>query len=182
MLIFLIGARGSGKTTTGRLLAGQMGYSFMDLDEELLESLGETIESFVNRYGWDAFRKEESKCLFRICSSIKNSDWIIATGGGIPLSADNRKLMRDNGKVVWLNVSADDMVERLLENPLQSQRPSLTGQSLQEEVETIRRQREPLYRGCCHLEIDGGQTPEAVCRDICKKLKPKDKRPVFKMG
>lgn len=171
MLIFLIGARGSGKTTAGKALARNLDWEFIDLDEELCRNLGQTIDSFVKKEGWPTFRERESQCLRRTCENLADRNCVLATGGGLPLDQANRIFMRQNGLVIWLNAAPQDMVERMRQNPLHSQRPPLTKKSLAEEVEKVCREREPVYRDCCHEEVNGSQNPDAVCASLLTLLK-----------
>lgn len=169
-MIFLIGARASGKTTIGKHLAALLDWDFIDLDAVLLKELGETTDVFVDKNGWEAFRKKESMCLQNVCQNAQ-PNLVLATGGGVPLAKNNRELMQAHGHIIWLNTPVRELVRRLCADPLHAQRPSLTGKPMLEEVETVCRQREKIYRDCCHVEIESTDSQEEICKDILEKLK-----------
>lgn len=171
MVIYLIGSRGSGKTTVGHLLAAQLEYPLIDLDQFLSEQTGETIGAIVTRDGWAAFRKLESQYLRKACASADGGNLVVATGGGVAMEANNRAFMRASGRVIWLNATCETILERLTANPLESQRPSLTGRPLEEETREIVASREPIYRECCHLEVNANNPPEEVCEMVLQSLK-----------
>src|SRR6516162_5971118 len=100
-LLFLIGPRGSGKTTVARLLAQRIGWAWCDADELLEERAGKTIRQIFADEGEAAFRERESALLQEIAL---RQDHVIATGGGIVLSPANRELLR-RGAVVWLTAA-----------------------------------------------------------------------------
>lgn len=163
MIVYLIGARGSGKTTVGHLLSARLGYPFIDLDEFLCASQGESVAQIVGREGWTGFRKLESQQLRKACASAENGNLVVATGGGVPMEANNRAFMRASGKVVWLNAPCAAILERLERDPLAEQRPPLTGRTTAEETEEIVRTREPVYRECCHFEVNAEADPDGIC-------------------
>ena len=75
---------------------------------------------------------------------------VVATGGGMVLAEENRRFMRETGRVFFLDVPVAELVRRLSRNPLEAQRPSLTGKSLTEEVADVLAQRLPLYEEAHH--------------------------------
>ena len=84
--IFLVGARASGKTTMGRLLAEKLNYSFIDTDVYLYETTKRTVAEIVEKEGWEGFRKQESQVLIDVTQPCR----VIATGGGMILADQNR--------------------------------------------------------------------------------------------
>lgn len=172
--IYLTGTRASGKTTVGNMLAGLMGCAFIDLDASLCESTGKSVAEIVASHGWAGFRAIESKCLQDATAEVmEKKGGIISTGGGIVLAKENREHMRTNGTVIWLKASPATMRARLLLNPLNSQRPSLTGKGILEEMEDILKEREPLYRMCAHHELDANGDADGICRMIISILSNK---------
>lgn len=140
--VFLVGLRGAGKSTVGRVLAKRLGLSFSDLDDVVEEQAGKTIAEIVGEQGWEAFRSMEHEALKAVCTG---SGIVVAPGGGIVLDERNRKLMESCGKVIYLMADIPLLMSRLERNPGASQRPSLSGQPLEEEVLDCFREREPLY-------------------------------------
>lgn len=157
--IYLVGARGSGKSTVGRHLAAESGRSFVDLDIYLCKRENKSIDQIVRDQGWDAFRTLEKQCL-KDASAEGN---VIATGGGVVLDAENREFMRANGIVFWLHASPAVLHARLSINPAHRQRPPLTQKGLLAEIVDVLNTRKKLYEDACHWIIDGEQNVEQIC-------------------
>jgi shikimate kinase len=164
LVIFLVGYRGSGKTTVARLLAGRLGWQWLDADVLLEERAGRSIRRIFEEEGEAAFRRMESELLDELCGGQRQ---VIATGGGIVLSEANRRRLREAGCVVWLDADATTLWQRMREDATTAERrPNLTVGGLAE-VEQLLRAREPFYRECAALRIDTtGRTPEAVVEEI----------------
>lgn len=108
--IILVGFMASGKTTTGKLLSDVLNYSFIDTDRLIEEMEGKTINDIFNLKGEAYFRELESKIL-DLLSSSENT--VISTGGGIVISEDNRKKLKDIGNVIYLNASPEWILANL---------------------------------------------------------------------
>ena len=170
--LFLIGPRGSGKTTIGRILASRLNYGFIDLDQTLVEALQATVADIVDKEGWEGFRDREAAHLREMLERIENTpEMVVATGGGVVLRPENRSLLARNGKVFWLDAPAAQLLARLATNPLSSQRPSLTGKDPLTEMMEVLAEREPLYSACAHHKIDAASEPETVCRQIIQLIR-----------
>jgi shikimate kinase len=157
-MIFLVGYRGTGKTTVARLLAERLGWSWLDADAVLEARFGRSIPDIFAADGEAAFRLMEASILEDLCQLEKH---VIATGGGVVLSAANRKRMRQTGRVVWLVADVDTICARLETDSVSGkQRPPLTvgGRA---EVEKLLRVREPLYRACADVIIETARRPAA---------------------
>jgi hypothetical protein len=114
MNIFLIGYRGTGKSEVGRMLATMLKRPWLDMDEELTHRLGTTLQAYVGRWGWPAFRREEKGLLQEACH---RNGWVVSTGGGVVLDAGNVTAMRGCGRVIWLQASPGTIQERLAADP-----------------------------------------------------------------
>ena len=173
-IIFLVGGRGSGKTTVGRRLARALGWAFTDMDEFLCERAGKSVAEMVAAEGWEGFRARERAALREAVAEARGGTGaVIATGGGVVLDAGNRDFLRENGRVIWLSLPPEAATERLAQSPLTAQRPSLTGKSLLEEVREVMEARAPLYAVCAHHTVDGTGTPQAVCAAILGHVAPR---------
>ena len=169
-LLYLIGYRGTGKTTVGRLVAASVGWEFVDADVVLEQNAGQTIKQIFDAEGETAFRDRETANL-RTLSQRTNS--VIATGGGIILREENRALLSRTGFIVWLKASVAELGKRIAADPVTSERrPNLTvGGAV--EIEELVRQREPIYRSCADLEIDTDRrSPEIVAQSILMQWNP----------
>ena len=88
---------------------------------------------------------------------------VVATGGGMVLAEANRRYMREHGRVFFLSAPVEVLAARLRRNPLEAQRPSLTGKSLDDEVREVLEARLPLYRDAAHHELDARQSITELC-------------------
>ncbi|CRX91471.1 shikimate kinase AroL [Yersinia enterocolitica] len=160
--IFMVGARGAGKTTIGKALAQALEYRFIDTDLFMQQTLQSSVAEIVAREGWDGFRLRESMAL----QTVTAPKTVVATGGGAVLSHDNRTFMRQHGVVIYLRASANVLAERLAEDPEDAQRPSLTGKPIVEEMLDVLASRELLYQEVAHHVLDATQPPEEVVEQI----------------
>jgi shikimate kinase len=173
-LLFLIGYRGSGKTTVGRLVADRLGWAFVDADALLEERHGRTIRDIFAAEGEAGFREKEAATLADLCT---HTNCVIATGGGIVLRDENRKLLKQHGVVAWLTADPATLVARIQADPSTAERrPHLAGGGLAE-IEQLLAVREPLYRACADVVVPvGALSPEhaadailAACPSLCPK-------------
>lgn len=151
--VYLVGPRASGKTTVGKALAARAGWNFEDTDATLTATAGMTVEQIVEREGWDGFRRRETEALR---ATLDRDGLVVATGGGMVLAEENRRMLSNGGLVAYLCGSVDLLAGRLARDPLAAQRPSLTGRPIADEVAEVLAVREPLYRECAHAVLDAG--------------------------
>jgi len=167
MNIVLIGMRGSGKTTVGKILAQKLGREFIGMDELITQKAGLTIPEMVARYGWSKFRDIEEE----VASEVAERDNIVnATSGGVVTREKNVTKLKKMGILVWLNAGIDTLLERIGED---SERPPLvSGRTQREDMELTLNERMPLYQKAADLAIDTeDKTPEEVAEAIIKSLK-----------
>ncbi|MEY8710637.1 shikimate kinase II [Mangrovibacter phragmitis] len=164
--IFLVGPRGSGKTTIGQALAQALGLQFIDTDHWLLSTSGMSVAEIVEQEGWDGFRLRESQAL----KSATQPGAVVATGGGIVLRDENREFMREQGLVLYLRASVDTLTNRLEAFPDEGQRPTLTGKTITDEISEVLAAREALYQQSAHHFIDASQSPSEIVADILQRI------------
>ena len=164
--IILIGMRGGGKTTVGRLLAQKLNKKLIDIDELLEEREGMKIAETVEKRGWEYFRDRESEIVAEVG---KRKDTIISTGGGVIERPENVAALKDNGVLVLLNAPADILAERLAHDP---GRPALTNAaSAREEIETVLAERKKLYEAAAdEIIMDTNLTLEQKTAEVLKRL------------
>ena len=160
--IFLVGARGSGKTTLGRRLAGRLDRPFVDTDELVQAKAGRSITDLVNEKGWAGFREMEHSVLEEVCA---RGDLVVATGGGIVLMPANRSLMKSCGRVFYLLAEVPLLLQRLAQEPLSGQRPPLSGLPLREELATTLSERSPLYMEIADFILRAEEPVEELLRE-----------------
>jgi shikimate kinase/3-dehydroquinate synthase len=112
--LFLYGPPGSGKTTTGKLLAELLQLPFYDLDAVIESTAGKTISEIFSTSGESAFRILERECLRDLLDSHRR---VIALGGGTLLNPDNRSMVEACGKVLCLSANQISLVDRIQEKP-----------------------------------------------------------------
>ncbi len=163
--IILIGYRGSGKTTVGRLLAERLSWEFADADDLIESHAGCSIAAIFKAEGEPGFRDREAAALRELCARDR---LVLATGGGAVLRPTNRELLRVAGFVAWLITSPEVAWQRLQIDPATAERrPNLTAIGGIDEVRTLIAAREPLYRELAHFAVNTDTpSPEAVAADI----------------
>ena len=171
--IVLIGYRCTGKTTVGKKLAERLGCPFMDTDERIVSKEGKTVAEIVSEGGWPLFRQGEREVLAAVDGS---EHMVLATGGGIIESVENREQLHKMGLVVWLTAPPDVIEQRLVadENTAEG-RPPLSGLDRPVEIEETLARREPLYKETAHLVVDSaGQSIQDMVEEILKRRNHKE--------
>ncbi len=157
--VVLIGYRSSGKTTAGRRCAERLTWPFIDLDVAWEARYGVPIADYFAKAGEGSFRDREATVLAEALA--QPGPWVIATGGGVVLRAENRAALAAwGGPVLYLHAPAEVLCRRLVRHP--GGRPSLTGASIADEVAVVLAQREPLYRACASAVVDASQSIGAL--------------------
>ena len=145
--LFFIGPMGAGKTTVGRHIAELFRMPFLDLDHAIEAQTGATVGLIFDLEDEAGFRHRESAMLAELTA---RNGLVLATGGGAVLSADNRRLLRERGFVIWLDVSVDAQLARLARD---RQRPLLHAPDRRARLERLAVERNPLYTEIADLHI-----------------------------
>ena len=162
MNIVLIGYRGTGKSSVGRLLAARLGRALVSTDAEIIKRAHRTIPEIVAQEGWEHFRDLESD----ICRELASSDQlVIDTGGGAILRAQNVEALKKNGTLFWLEASVGTITKRISRD---TQRPSLTGtKSFVDEVQDVLQERTPKYQAAAdHVITTDGRSINQLVETI----------------
>jgi shikimate kinase len=169
--IFLIGPMGAGKSTIGRLLAAELHLPFCDTDKAIEDRCGADIPWIFDVEGEDGFRARESSMLAELS---EDNGLVLATGGGIVLLAENRKMLRSRGFVVYLRASVDQQTARTAKD---KNRPLLKLGEPREVLEQLMLVRDPLYNEVADMMIEtDSRSPKDVAKDIAKKLREEQVR------
>lgn len=139
--IFLVGPMGAGKTSVGRQLAGLLHRPFVDVDAEIESRCGADIQWIFDMEGEAGFRKRETKVLGDIVTNSVSS--VIATGGGVVMTEENRKILQSSGQVIYLSVSKEQLYERMRRD---KSRPLLQVENREQVIDDLIELRDPLYR------------------------------------
>ncbi len=135
--IFLTGYMASGKSSTGKTLAAQLKYEFIDLDKFIEQEYKMTIPEIFSSKGEKEFRSMEHNALKKV---IEKDKIVVACGGGTPCYYGNMDLMNNNGTTVYLKMSADSLVSRLMS--AKEKRPLIANKDEKQLKEFVNRQLE----------------------------------------
>ncbi len=163
---FLVGARASGKSHVGTALAADMGWSFCDTDALVQDTAGMDVATIVKHEGWPGFRAREVEALRYAC----DAQTVIATGGGCVVSKKNREFMQRQGLVIFLDVPAHVLIQRLLAHPDTALRPALTDRTCVHEVKTVLSRRLPLYKSTAHMCLNANMPVSYLVKHIRRIL------------
>jgi shikimate kinase len=156
--IYLIGPMGTGKTAVGKTLGRLTGVPFVDSDAEIERHAGVDIPYIFEQEGEEGFRRRESEALAGLCG---REPLVLATGGGSILAAENRRLLKSTGVVVFLHTSIAQQLQRVGSG---RGRPMLKGADMAQRLEELFRVREPLYREIADITLctDGRRVPKVA--------------------
>jgi len=110
MHLILIGMPGAGKTHSGKALAAQLGWPFIDTDWEVVKRAGMSIAELIETEGMEAFRALEAEVA---ADALVETQSVLATGGGLPIQVDAMDTLKAAGLVVYLPVDIEVAVERI---------------------------------------------------------------------
>ncbi len=159
--VFLVGLMGAGKTSVGRVLAKRLGKAFYDCDQEIERVTGVKVPLIFEIEGEAGFRARETRMLQELTG---RRNIVLATGGGAVLSAANRKLLSDNGVVVYLRAAVADLWQRTRHD---KNRPLLKTADPRARLEQLFAERDPLYREIADIIVDtGSQSPGSLTHKL----------------
>ncbi|MDE5872604.1 MAG: shikimate dehydrogenase, partial [Lachnospiraceae bacterium] len=160
--IVLVGYMGSGKTTIGKCISCELGYEFIDTDEYIVKKEGMSINDIFSKKGEEYFRRLETDTVREFGTVLHNA--VIATGGGLPMRDENRKLLKDLGTVYYLKTEADTIFKRISGN---EDRPLLLCENPYERICSMLNEREPNYLLSADVLIyTDNKSVEDVAREI----------------
>src|SRR4051812_8712030 len=166
--IFLTGYMGSGKSTAGKTLSSQLGYEFIDLDKFIESEYKMTIPEIFSTKGEKEFRAMENNCLKKV---IERDNIVVACGGGTPCYYSNMELMNNHGTTVYLKMSVDALVNRLMN--AKDKRPLVANKNEKELKEFVTRQlekREDTYHQAQYIvkgkDLDMKELAEFVKQQV----------------
>lgn len=164
--IYLIGFMGCGKSTVGRALADELGWSFIDLDEEIEQAQSKTITAIFDAGGEAVFRGIETAALRdRVRNVQSGRPQVVSLGGGAFLSDENYELVSNNGVTVWLDCPFSRIERRIAG---QTHRPLARDP---EQLRNLFEARRPGYaRADYRVEVIDDDTRSAVARILALPL------------
>lgn len=153
----LIGLRGSGKTTLGRLLAARTRVPFIDLDDRIIAGSGHaSVSAMFRAAGEPAFRAAEARSLAGVLADPACAGAVIALGGGTPMAPGARELLERARaerriRIVLLDAAPAVLGARLAVAP--GDRPLLLGANFTEEAALLAERRMPTYRALADATV-----------------------------
>lgn len=151
--LYLVGFMGAGKSTIARALGRRLGWRVEDIDERIEARERRSVASIFAQHGETYFRNVERQVLRDL---LPQRQIIVATGGGTFAEADNRALMLADGAVAWLDLTLQQVIERV---PADGRRPLAADRAQMEQL-YLRRQ---LAYGQAHVRVDAFRpVPEVV--------------------
>jgi len=156
---------GAGKSAVGRQLARMLHVDFVDSDDEIELRTGVDIPFIFEKEGEEGFRKRE----VNVIDDLSQKDGIVlATGGGVIVSPQNRNHLGARGFVIYLHTSVDQQLSRTRKG---RERPLLDKDDPRAVLEGLMAEREPLYREIADLTVEtDGRKVRAVANEILDKL------------
>nr|WP_193787128.1 shikimate kinase AroK [Legionella adelaidensis] len=163
--IFLIGPMGAGKSTIGRTLAKELKLEFYDSDEVIEERTGADISWIFDVEGEEGFRRREQRVIEEL---TQKNNIVLATGGGVIMTPENRNALAARGTVIYLKTSLQQQFERTKRD---TKRPLLRTNDLEKRLECLREEREPFYEELADISFETDKlTVKAVANNIIKYI------------
>src|SRR6201746_2282880 len=179
--IALIGLRGAGKSTLGKMLAKKIGWSFVELNKEIEAQNGLSVAEIMALYGQGGFRRMEQAALAQLL--VRKELMVLATGGGIVSEPLTFELILSSFYTIWLKAEPEEHMARVRRQG--DLRPMADDRSAMAELRTILLSREPLYARAsavvdtAGLSVDNAAarlidavTPAAVRHSSCRSAEP----------
>ncbi|MHB8173739.1 MAG: shikimate kinase [Nitrospirota bacterium] len=158
--ITLVGFMGTGKTTVGRLLAGRLGYRFIDVDEEIEREQGVSISHIFSELGESYFRMLERDFIKTL--SFREG-LVVSAGGGAVIDERNIDAMKLGGVLVCLTARPETIMKRVGKS---RRRPLLKVPDPMARIIDLMRERDPFYRKADFTIDTTAITPEEVSDSI----------------
>ena len=166
--IALIGLRGAGKSTLGKMLAKKIGWNFVELNKEIEAQNGLSVAEIIALYGQEGFRRMEQAALTQLLA--RKELMVLATGGGIvsePLTFD---LILSSFYTIWVKAEPEEHMARVRRQG--DLRPMADDRSAMEELRTILRSREPLYARASAVVDTAGLSVDAAAARLSEAVEP----------
>lgn len=159
--IYLIGFMGTGKTTVAKALQRKLGFRVTDTDKWIVQKTGTTIADIFKKKGEKAFRELETETLTELSGS---GEGIVACGGGVALREENRRIMREHGRVFLLTAEPGTILERVKND---HGRPLLEGKKDVRSIARLMEERRDFYEQAADFCVSvDGKKPGEIADEI----------------
>ncbi len=164
--IFLIGFMGAGKSTAAKELKERLDMRYAEMDQLIAEEQGMSIPEIFEKYGEGYFRDLESRMLQDL---QKEKGIIVSCGGGIVVREENKKYMKESGRVVLLTATPETVYARVKDS---TERPILNQNMSVEYIAALQEKRRALYAAAADIVVaTDGKSPAEIGEEIIEKLK-----------
>jgi len=154
--IALIGLRGGGKSTLGRLLAERLDVPFIELDREIERRSGANLSEIFDMFGQETFRRAEREAFNEVLS--QHLHFVIATSGSIVTEPSTLELLLASCFTIWVRAEPEEHMRRVMAQG--DMRPMANNARAMEDLVSILKSREPLYAKAEAVITTSGKTPE----------------------
>ena len=156
---------GAGKTTVGRSLASVLGSEFYDSDQVIEARAGVDLSWIFDIEGEEGFRKREQKVIDEL---TQKNNIVLATGGGVVMTPENRNALAGRGTVIYLRTSLQQQYERTKRD---TKRPLLQTDDLESRLLSLEDERKPYYEELADISFETDKlTVKAVANNIIKYI------------
>jgi XRE family transcriptional regulator, aerobic/anaerobic benzoate catabolism transcriptional regulator len=178
--IALIGLRGAGKSTLGKLLANKIGWMFVELNKEIERQNGLSVAEIIALYGQEGFRRMEQTALTQLLA--RKEPMVLATGGGIVSEPLTLELILSSFYTIWLKAEPEEHMARVRSQG--DLRPMADDRSAMAELRNILLSREPLYARASAVVDTAGLTVDAAAARLLDAVAPvlQNQAPMFARG
>ena len=151
-----------GKTTLARIVAKKYNLKFVDTDANIRKKNSMSIAEIFEKKGENFFRKEEEK---EVLKSLKDSNCVIALGGGAFINKEVRENVLKNAISIWLNIDIETLNSRIKNN---YKRPLLKKENNQAKLKRLYVERKKIYELADHKIECGNLSKENIVKKIMK--------------
>jgi XRE family aerobic/anaerobic benzoate catabolism transcriptional regulator len=162
--IALIGLRGGGKSTLGRLLAERLDVPFIELDREIERRSGANLSEIFDMFGQETFRRAEREALDDVLR--RHPHFVIATSGSIVTEPGTLELLLASCFTVWVRAEPEEHMKRVMAQG--DMRPMANNARAMEDLVSILKSREPLYAKAEAVLATTGKTPEQNLAELLR--------------
>ncbi|MFL6814114.1 MAG: helix-turn-helix transcriptional regulator [Bradyrhizobium sp.] len=166
--IALIGLRGAGKSTLGKMLAKKIGWDFVELNKEIEAQNGLSVAEIIALYGQEGFRRMEQAALEQLLA--RKELMVLATGGGIVSEPLSFELILSSFYTIWVKAEPEEHMARVRRQG--DLRPMADDRSAMAELRSILKSREPLYARASAVVDTSGLSVDAAAAGLFSAVTP----------
>ena len=156
---------GVGKSTVSNALQNTFAMDVVEMDEMIAKKNNMSISEIFDLHGETYFRNEETNLLKEV-GNEKNK--IVSCGGGMVLREENRRLMKENGVIIWLDATPETILDRVKDD---DSRPNLKGKKNVKDIEALKNKRADAYAEAADIKVDtDGKTIREVAKEIYESV------------